>query len=119
MIYRKGTRICKQNIELRLPKDLNTFFEKDYNQLATYKSGGRSSQIDFLMCRRRDLRDVKDCKVLNGDDAAAQHRLLAAITIIKKERKGRENKQKKIKWWKLKEQDLKRQFKEKELERYS
>ena len=84
--------------------------------MATYKSGGRSSQIDFMMCRRRDLRDVKDYRVLNGDDVAAQHRLLAATTIIKKERKSRENRQSKIKWWKLKEQDLKRQFKEEVLQ---
>ena len=98
---------------------LNTFFRKDYNQLATYKSGGRSSQIDFLMCRRRDLRDVKDCRVLDGDDVAAQHRLLAAITRSRKERKGRENRQRKIKWWKLKEQGLKRQFKEKVLHNWT
>jgi len=34
---------------------VNTFFQKARNQLVTYKSGGRESQIDFLAVRRKDL----------------------------------------------------------------
>ena len=37
---------------------LNTFFKKDENQLTTYKSGDRTSQIDFLACRRKNIRDA-------------------------------------------------------------
>ena len=40
---------------------LNTFFEKRRNQLVTYNSGGRVSQIDFLACRRANLKDIRDC----------------------------------------------------------
>ena len=45
---------------------VNTFFEKRPNHIATYKSGGRESQIDFLMCIRQQLNEVKNCKVING-----------------------------------------------------
>jgi len=35
---------------------LNTFFKKQEDQLNTYRSGNRSSQIDFLLCRREHLK---------------------------------------------------------------
>ena len=37
---------------------------------------------------------------------------------LKEERKGRETRQKKIKWWKLKEPEAKRQFREKVMEEW-
>ena len=46
------------------------------NQFVTYNSGGRESQIDFLMCRRCHLKKVITCKVINGEAVAAQHRVL-------------------------------------------
>ena len=39
---------------------VNTLFEKRPNHLVTYKSGGRQSQIDFLMCRRQQPNEVKN-----------------------------------------------------------
>jgi hypothetical protein len=32
---------------------LNTFFKREQNQLITYKSGDRCSQIDFILARKR------------------------------------------------------------------
>ena len=37
---------------------VNSFFEKKVNQFVTFNSGGRESQIDFLMCRRCHLKEV-------------------------------------------------------------
>ena len=45
---------------------VNTFFENNVNQFMTYNSGGRVSQIHFLMCRRCHLKVVIHCKVING-----------------------------------------------------
>ncbi|KAI5725012.1 hypothetical protein M8J77_010024 [Diaphorina citri] len=56
---------------------LNTYFQKDENKLITYKSGNRSSQIDFILCRRQHVKEIKDCKVLSLKTVAAQHKLLA------------------------------------------
>ena len=55
---------------------VNTFFEKRPNHIVAYKSGGRESQIDFLMCRRQQLNEVNNCKVINWESVAAQHRVL-------------------------------------------
>ena len=94
----------------------NTFFEKRPNHLVTYKSGGRQSQIDFLMCRRQQLNEVKNCKVINGESVAAQHRVLVLDWEIKcSKRRIPEQVTPKIKWWRLKEKNLKIQFREKVL----
>ena len=55
---------------------VNTLFEKRTNHLVIYKSGGRESQIDFLiiiLCGRQQLREIKNCKVIDGESVAAQH----------------------------------------------
>ena len=62
---------------------VNTFFEKRPNHLVTYKSGGRESQIEFLMCRRQQLNEVKNGKVINGEMVAAQHIVLVLDWEIK------------------------------------
>ncbi|XP_071699543.1 uncharacterized protein [Rutidosis leptorrhynchoides] len=40
----------------------NSFFKKRNAQLATFHSGGRSTQIDFLLFRKGELRTCRDCK---------------------------------------------------------
>ena len=92
---------------------VDTFFEKRPNHLVTYKSGGRQSQVDFLMCRRQQLNEVKNCKVINGESVAAQHRVLVLDWEIKcSKRRIPEQVTTKIKWWRLKEVNIKIQFRE-------
>ena len=92
---------------------VNTFFEKKVNQFVTYNSGGRESQIDFLMCRRCHLKEVINCKVINGEEVAAQHRVLVIDWEIQRGKKRKpEQATPRIKWWRLKEDDLKVQFRE-------
>jgi len=42
---------------------LNTFFKKREDQLNIYRSVNKSSQIDFLLCRKEHLKEIKNCKV--------------------------------------------------------
>jgi hypothetical protein len=46
---------------------INTFFKKEDGMLVTYKSGERTSQIDFILCRRQHLKEVRNCKIINGE----------------------------------------------------
>ena len=112
----EGERI----LDLALSFDLaicNTFFKKN-SKYVTYKSGGRESQIDFLMCRRRDLKEVKNCKVIYGEHVASQHKVVVIDLEFRAVKKGRpERGAPKIKWWRLKDENLKREFKERVLER--
>lgn len=98
----------------------NTFFQKAEHQYVTYMSGGRRSQIDFLMCRRKHLKEVTNCKVIYGEHVAAQHKLVVVDSeITVKKRKIQQRTAPKIKWWKLKDDELKRKFKERVQERMS
>ncbi|KAI5739308.1 hypothetical protein M8J77_017609 [Diaphorina citri] len=93
---------------------LNTFFKKEDNQLITYKSGDRicSHQIDFILPRRQHLKEVRNCKVINGESVAPQHKLLVIDTSFMISRKKvQKTTTPKIRWWKLKDPFLKMEFK--------
>ena len=91
----------------------NTFFQKNSHQYVTYKSGGRESQIDFLVCRRNHLSEVKNCKVIKGESVSAQHRIVVLDCEMKTAGKGKKICIPKIKWWGLKDEQRRVEFKEK------
>ncbi|XP_071695494.1 uncharacterized protein [Rutidosis leptorrhynchoides] len=66
----------------------NSFFKKRDAQLATFHSGGRSTQIDFLLLRKGELRTCRDCKVLSALTCSSQHRLLV-MDLVTRGRVGR------------------------------
>ncbi|XP_071708790.1 uncharacterized protein [Rutidosis leptorrhynchoides] len=66
----------------------NSFFKKRDAQLATFHSGGRSTQIDFLLLRKGELRTCRDCKVLPALTCSSQHRLLV-MDLVTRGRDGR------------------------------
>jgi hypothetical protein len=80
----------------------NTYFRKKDEHLITYKSGGARAQIDYILTRRTDIARVKNCKVIPGESATAQHRLTVADMYMKVEvSKRRKVTQPRIKWHKL------------------
>ena len=94
---------------------VNTF-KKRPNHIVTYKSGGRQRQVDILMCRRQQLYEVKNCKVINRESVVAQHRVLMLDWEMKcSKRRVPEQVTLKIKSWRLTEENLKIQFREKVL----
>ena len=97
---REGENILESTESLDLTL-VNTFFNKKEEPLITYKSGGNSSQIDFFMTRRVDLKEMRDCKVIPGEEVVSQHRLLCAV-LRTKEAKLRRNREKRIQIWTMK-----------------
>ena len=80
---------------------INTFFNTKDEHLITYKSAGNSSQIDFIMTRRADLKEMRDCKVIPGEEVVSQHRLLCAVLGIRGKQRRR-TREKRINVWTLK-----------------
>ena len=35
--------------------------------MVTYKSGDRSTQVDYILCRQYNLQEINDCKVVLGE----------------------------------------------------
>ena len=60
----------------------NTYFVKKPAHRVTYSSGGRSSQVDYVIVRRRRIKEVVDIKVIGGESVAKQHRIVVSAIII-------------------------------------
>ncbi|KAK6746049.1 hypothetical protein RB195_012270 [Necator americanus] len=94
-------------LEYAVASDLiiaNTQYRKRKSHLITYTSGGRETQIDFWMLRRRDRRLLQDSKVIPTDHVAAQHHLLVMDLKISRPRKRHPRTEtQRIKWWNLKD----------------
>ena len=90
---------------------VNTNFKKKEEHIVTYKSYPYESQSDYILTRREDAKEVKDCKVIPGESAVKRHRLMMA-DIRRKPDKKRERVAaiKRIRKWKLK--DRRRLFNE-------
>ncbi|XP_070022171.1 uncharacterized protein [Nicotiana sylvestris] len=70
----------------------NSSFPKQEEHLVTYQSLVAKTQIDYLFLRRCDKRLCEDCKVIQGETLATQHRLLVmdiGIMIRRKKRSVR------------------------------
>ncbi|KAL6502451.1 hypothetical protein OROHE_024456 [Orobanche hederae] len=55
---------------------MNTWFEKRDSHLVTYRNGGSASQIDFFLVRNVWRKSFTNCKVIPGESAATQHRVV-------------------------------------------
>ena len=56
---------------------VNTYIKKKDEHRMTYKSGGKSTQVDYVMCRRRNLKEMCDYKVILNECVAKQHNFVA------------------------------------------
>ena len=59
---------------------INTYFVKKPAHRVSYSSGGRSSQVDYIMVRRRRIK-VVNTKVVSVS-VAKQHRIMVSAIII-------------------------------------
>ncbi|MCJ8736392.1 hypothetical protein PDJAM_G00257990 [Pangasius djambal] len=75
---------------------VNTYFQKREEHRVTYKCGGSSTQVDYILCRRSNLKEISDCKVVVGESVARQHRMVLCrmtLMVCKKKREVSKAKQ--------------------------
>ena len=89
----------------------NTYFVKKPAHRVTYTSGRRSSQVDYIMVRRRRIKEVVNTKVVVGESVAKQHRIVVSLIIIWTKWRKASKLVKRIKWWKLKDSKVNNKFK--------
>ena len=78
---------------------VNTFFQKRQEHRV------RSTQVDYILCRRCNLKEITDCKVVVGESKARQHRMVVCrMTLVVKKRR-RTKAEQRTKWWKLKKEE--------------
>ncbi|KAK3513069.1 hypothetical protein QTP70_000954 [Hemibagrus guttatus] len=114
--------VKKRNLEGQMVVDfakrmdmgvVNTYFQKREEHRVTYKSGGRSTQVDYILCRRGNLKEISDCKVVVGESVARQHRMVVCRMTLMVCKKKRSEIEKKTKWWKLKKEECCEEFRQK------
>ncbi|KAK3568690.1 hypothetical protein QTP86_013449 [Hemibagrus guttatus] len=94
---------------------VNTYFQKREEHRLTYKSGGRSTQVDYILCRRGNLKEISDCKVVVGESVARQHRMVVCrmTLLVCKKKRSKIEIEKITKWWKLKKEECCEEFRQK------
>ncbi|KAK3512263.1 hypothetical protein QTP70_002277 [Hemibagrus guttatus] len=114
--------VKERNLEGQMVVDLakrmdmamvNTYFQKREKHRVTYKSGGRRTQVDYILCRRGNLKEISDCKVVVGESVARQHRMVVCRMTLMVCKKTRSEIEKKTKWWKLKKEECCEEFRQK------
>ncbi|XP_063600304.1 uncharacterized protein LOC134776484 [Penaeus indicus] len=94
----------------------NTMFVKRSKQKVTYSSGGRSTQVDYMLVRRERMRDVWDTKAIVGESVAKQHRMVVSRLVMWAKWRRAEKREPRTKWWKLRDQEMQNIFRDKVLE---
>ncbi|KAK3521658.1 hypothetical protein QTP70_014697 [Hemibagrus guttatus] len=92
---------------------VNTYFQKREEHRVTYKSGGRRTQVDYILCRRGNLKEISDCTVVVGESVARQHRMVVCRMTLLVCKMKRSKIEKKTKWWKLKKEECCEEFRQK------
>ena len=91
---------------------VNTYFKKKDEHRVTYKNGGKSTQVDYVMCRRRNLKEMCNCKVILNECVAKHHRMVVCKMALMVKKKKAEKVKPKIRWWKLKETSYQEAFRQ-------
>ena len=92
---------------------VNTYFKKKDERMVTYKSGVKSTQVDYvLMCRRRNLKKMCNCKIILNECVAKQHRMVVRKMALMVKKKKAEKVKPKIRWWKLNETNCQEAFRQ-------
>ena len=74
---------------------VNTYFKKKDKHRVTYKSDGKSTLVEYMMCRRRNLKEMCDCKVMVNECIAKQHRMMVCkMALMGKKKKAKKRNQK-------------------------
>ncbi|KAK3510608.1 hypothetical protein QTP70_011823 [Hemibagrus guttatus] len=119
---RKFPGVKERNLEGQMVVDfakrmdmavVNTYFQKREEHRVTYKTGGSSTQVNYILCRRGNLKEISDCKVVVGESVARQHRMVVCRMTLMVCKKKRSEIEKKTKWWKLKKEECCEEFRQK------
>ena len=77
---------------------VNTYFKKKGEHRVTYKSGIKSTQVDYEMCRGRNLKEICDCKIIVNECVAKQHRMVVCKMALMVKKKKAKKLKPKIRW---------------------
>ncbi|XP_030623469.1 NXPE family member 3-like [Chanos chanos] len=90
----------------------NMYFKKREEHRVMYKSGGRCTQVDYILCRRLYLKEIGDYKEVTGENIARQNQMVVCRMTLEIKRRKKMKAEPSFKWWKLKKEDCYAEFRE-------
>ncbi|XP_046862958.1 uncharacterized protein LOC124456595 [Xenia sp. Carnegie-2017] len=63
---------------------VNTWFIKEESKLVTYESGDSRTVVDYILVNEEQRKNMKDAKVIAGEECVTQHKLLVMDWRMKK-----------------------------------
>ena len=105
----EGERILEFGLALDMVV-CNTLFQKRSSRLITFSSGGSNTQIDYIMMKSRDKRFLKDVKVIPSEEVFSQHKLVVCDLSIRIKKEKTKPYIPKLKVWKLKDTEARKEF---------
>ncbi|XP_068234155.1 uncharacterized protein [Palaemon carinicauda] len=113
-ILTKENKESDDMVEVLVKGRLRVALNED--NLVHFKNVAVAGRARLICCCVRDhLMEVRNCKVINGESVAVQHRLVVIDCRLRSCRSKKTRMDPKIKWWKLKEEELRVLFKERVL----
>ena len=101
--YGVGAKNKKESMVVNFAKRMNlvvvnTYFKKKDEHRVTYKSGGKITQVDYVMYRRRNLKKMCNCKKMVNKCVAKQHRMVVCKMALMVQKKKVEKVKPKKRW---------------------
>ena len=115
--YGAGTRNRKESMVVDFAKRMDlaifyNYFKKKHEHRLTYKSGRKRTQVDEVICRRTNLKEMCNCKVIVNECVAKQYRIVVCKMALMVKKKKTMKVKPKVRWWKLKETSCQKAFRE-------
>ena len=88
----------------------NSFFHKRYSHLVTYQSGGASTQVDYILTRKRHFKSLLNVKVIPYEECVSQHKRLVCDLALTSRKQRKPPFNPKLRVWKLKDPVAKVEF---------
>ncbi|KAK3527989.1 hypothetical protein QTP86_013101 [Hemibagrus guttatus] len=92
---------------------VNTYFQKREEHRVTQRVEV-GAHIDYILCKRGNLKEISDCKVVVGESVARQHRMVVCrmTLLVCNTKRSKIEMEKKTKWWKLKKEGCCEEFRQ-------
>ncbi|XP_046864746.1 uncharacterized protein LOC124459301 [Xenia sp. Carnegie-2017] len=91
---------------------VNTWFIKEESKLVTYESGDSRTVVDYILVNEEERKNVKDAKVIAGEECVTQHKLLVMDWRIRKVKRRKVEGKGRLKLWKLRSNEGKQCFRD-------
>ncbi|XP_046851762.1 uncharacterized protein LOC124445097 [Xenia sp. Carnegie-2017] len=91
---------------------VNTWFIKEESKLVTYESSDSRTVVDYILVNKEERKNVKDAKVIAGEECVTQHKLLVMDWRIRKVKRRKVEGKGRLKLWKLRSNEGKQCFRD-------